>query len=127
MSARTSSRLLGLNRLNTKERKSPLAAIQVKEVQVRLPRLPEELRGLRLVQISDVHIGPLLRKDWLQGVVDRVQSLSPDLIAITPNGATAYVTNNGSNTVTPINTTNNTVGAPITVSTPYGIAITPAS
>ncbi len=63
--------------------RSALAGIQVKEVPVRVPRLPEALRGLRIVQISDVHIGALLRKEWLQAVVSRIQSLAPDLIAIT--------------------------------------------
>jgi YVTN family beta-propeller protein len=47
-------------------------------------------------------------------------------IAITRNGLTAYVTDFGSDTVTPINLRTNTPGAPITVgSQPYGIAITP--
>jgi predicted MPP superfamily phosphohydrolase len=63
--------------------RSALSAIAVKEVPVRLARLPEALRGLRIVQISDVHIGPLLRKDWLDGIVDRIAALAPDVIAIT--------------------------------------------
>ena len=50
----------------------------------------------------------------------------PWSIAITPNGHTAYVTNEASNSVTPINLSNNTAGAAIAVgSTPWGIAITP--
>ena len=60
-----------------------MGAIDVKEVAVKLPRLPEALRGLRLVQISDVHIGPLLKRAWLEAVVARVQSLKPDIVAIT--------------------------------------------
>ena len=40
--------------------------------------------------------------------------------------ATAYVANDGSNTVTPIRTATNTAGMPIRVGrSPYGIAITP--
>ena len=47
-------------------------------------------------------------------------------IAITPDGKTAYVTNDGSDTVTPIDTATNTPGTPIPVgSIPDGIAITP--
>ena len=47
-------------------------------------------------------------------------------IAITPDGKTAYVANDGSGTVTPIATATNTAGPPITVgSDPYAIAITP--
>ena len=47
-------------------------------------------------------------------------------IAITPNGATAYVANDADGTVTPINTATNTAETPITVGAgPYAIAITP--
>ena len=47
-------------------------------------------------------------------------------IAITPDGKTAYVANDGSDTVTPINTATNTAGPLITTGTfPWAIAITP--
>jgi YVTN family beta-propeller protein len=47
-------------------------------------------------------------------------------IAITPDGKTAYVTNNDSETVTPIATATNTAGPPIAAGhEPYDIAITP--
>jgi YVTN family beta-propeller protein len=47
-------------------------------------------------------------------------------VAITPDGRTAYVTNFGGGTVTPINTATNTAGATIAVgSNPFGVAITP--
>ena len=63
--------------------KSALAAVKVREVPVRLKNLPAHLAGTKLVQISDVHIGPLLRKEWLEGVVERIRALAPDLVAIT--------------------------------------------
>jgi len=63
--------------------RSALAGVQIKELDIKLRGLPRELAGLRLVQISDVHVGPLLRKDWVAHVVERVRSLSPDLVAIT--------------------------------------------
>lgn len=45
---------------------------------------PDFLRGLRVVQISDLHIGmPLLRKAWLQKVVDRIQAARADLVVVT--------------------------------------------
>jgi YVTN family beta-propeller protein len=47
-------------------------------------------------------------------------------IVITPDGKTAYVTNTGSDTVTPIRTATNTALKPVKVGDlPYGIAITP--
>ena len=63
--------------------RSALGSIRIKELEIGLRGLPRELAGFRLVQISDVHVGPLLRKDWVGHVVDQVRALSPDLVAIT--------------------------------------------
>ena len=63
--------------------RSALGGIQIREIDVKLRGLPPELAGFRLVQISDVHVGPLLRKDWVAGIVERIRGLSPDLVAIT--------------------------------------------
>ncbi len=45
--------------------------------------LPESLRDFRVVQISDIHANIAIKREWVQAVVDRVNSLSPDLIALT--------------------------------------------
>jgi predicted MPP superfamily phosphohydrolase len=63
--------------------RSALAGLRVKDVPVRISGLSSALAGLRIVQITDLHIGPLLRKEWVEGVVERVRSLKPDLVAIT--------------------------------------------
>ena len=63
--------------------RSALGEVQVKELDIFLRGLPAELAGFKLVQISDVHVGPLLRKDWVAQVVDRIARLSPDAVAIT--------------------------------------------
>lgn len=55
----------------------------VKRVELRLPGWPAALDGYRVVQISDVHIGRLLRRRFAQRVTERVNALSPDLVAIT--------------------------------------------
>jgi YVTN family beta-propeller protein len=48
-------------------------------------------------------------------------------VAITPNGADVYVANSGSNSVSEIATTTNTVINTVTVGTnPYGVAVTPS-
>jgi hypothetical protein len=60
-----------------------LRPVQVKRVEVPLRRLPRELDGLRVVQITDIHIGPTLDGAWLRSVVDKVNALKPDVIAIT--------------------------------------------
>jgi predicted MPP superfamily phosphohydrolase len=63
--------------------RSALAGMRIKDVPVRIANLPQALAGLRVVQISDVHIGALLQKEWVSGVVERVRALRPDLVAIT--------------------------------------------
>lgn len=60
-----------------------LRRVAVKRVSVPVPNLPAALDGLRIVQITDVHIGPTLRGAWLRHVVDQINALSADVIAIT--------------------------------------------
>ncbi|MEX1361775.1 MAG: metallophosphoesterase, partial [Nannocystaceae bacterium] len=55
----------------------------VQETEVPLKGLPPQAAGLRIVQISDVHVGPTIRGEYLAGVVDRVNALEPDIIAVT--------------------------------------------
>ena len=56
---------------------------RVKRVDIRLPALAPELEGLRIVQISDIHVGPTIQQGYLQAIVDRVNALEPDIIAVT--------------------------------------------
>lgn len=60
-----------------------LGEVEVKEVEVSLERLPRELSGLSVVQLTDVHIGPLIGNRFVGQVVDRTNSLRPDVVVIT--------------------------------------------
>ncbi len=53
------------------------------EIPVRLARLPRTLSGLRVAQLSDVHIGPLLGERFARRVVAETMRTRPDLIVIT--------------------------------------------
>lgn len=45
---------------------------------------PEFLKGLRLLQISDLHIGmPTLRQSWLDRVVDKIHLADPHYVVVT--------------------------------------------
>jgi len=55
----------------------------LEEMTVSLDKLPAEVSGFTLVQLSDLHLGPLTSVDRLCGIVDRVNGLSPDLVVIT--------------------------------------------
>jgi predicted MPP superfamily phosphohydrolase len=60
-----------------------LRQVKVKPLAITLDTLPPSLDGVRLVQITDLHIGPLVGGEWLRHVVDEVNYLKPDLIVIT--------------------------------------------
>ena len=55
----------------------------VRTVEITLPKLPVSLDGFSIVQLTDIHIGPFLKGDWLRGVVAKTNALSPDVVAIT--------------------------------------------
>lgn len=60
-----------------------LRHVAVKPLTVVLNRLPKSLDGLKIVQITDLHIGPITDGGWLRPIVDRVNALKPDIIVVT--------------------------------------------
>jgi uncharacterized protein len=48
-----------------------------------LPRLPQAWHGARLVQLSDLHIGPQVDESYLQSTFEQVRDLKPDLVVYT--------------------------------------------
>jgi predicted MPP superfamily phosphohydrolase len=51
--------------------------ITVEEVELALPRLPHAFEGLRLVQISDLHLGKHISAEHLHETIDRVNAQEP--------------------------------------------------
>jgi uncharacterized protein len=62
---------------------SALRTPAVKRVQLEVDSWPQALAGYRVVQISDIHVGSLIRRAFAQRLVDRCNALQPDMIAIT--------------------------------------------
>ena len=60
-----------------------LQPVTVKPLSISIKKLPSSLDGLRIAQITDLHIGPMIDGAWLRQVVDKVNALHPHLIAIT--------------------------------------------
>ena len=56
---------------------------RVVTVDVPLANLPPALDGLCIVQLSDLHVGTTIKRRYIQRIVDRVNTLNADLIAIT--------------------------------------------
>lgn len=59
-----------------------LRAPVVRDYEVHLPGLPRERDGLALVGISDLHLGTLIGRRWSERLVDRVNDLRPDVVAV---------------------------------------------
>jgi uncharacterized protein len=64
--------------------------LRVKELDARFPNLPEPLSGMRIVQISDLHVGPHTSRSFLARIVRKVQDARPDLIAVTGDQVDDY-------------------------------------
>ncbi|HEX4422021.1 MAG TPA: metallophosphoesterase [Kofleriaceae bacterium] len=55
----------------------------VRRIRVPLAKLPAAADGYTIVQLTDVHIGPMLGRRFAASVVQQVNALDPDLIVIT--------------------------------------------
>ncbi|MDC0741646.1 metallophosphoesterase [Polyangium mundeleinium] len=57
--------------------------LRVEHVEVPLSKLPRALDGFRIAQISDVHVGPIVGRKFLERVVSKVNDLDADVVVIT--------------------------------------------
>ena len=64
---------------------------RVVRVTVPIADLPSDLAGFRILQLSDLHIGPTIRRPFVDAVVDRANALHPDLVAVTGDVADGLV------------------------------------
>ncbi|MEO7885288.1 MAG: metallophosphoesterase [Polaromonas sp.] len=55
----------------------------VVNVDVPIQGLPAALHGFTVAQISDVHVGPTIKQQYLRRIVDKVNALDADVVAIT--------------------------------------------
>ncbi len=57
--------------------------MKLMRVTIPIKDLPEDLEGLRIIQISDIHVGPTIKRGFIEEIVQRVNNLDPDIIALT--------------------------------------------
>lgn len=57
--------------------------LQVESHTIALRRLPQELDGLRIVQLSDIHHSPFTSRAQVERAVETANELKPDIIALT--------------------------------------------
>jgi predicted MPP superfamily phosphohydrolase len=58
-------------------------SIQLRTYRVPIADLPASLRGLRLVQVSDTHVGSRVPAQFVQRVCERVAAMKPDVVLLT--------------------------------------------
>ncbi|HEX9433524.1 MAG TPA: metallophosphoesterase [Burkholderiales bacterium] len=56
---------------------------RIERIDLPVAGLHRDLEGLRIVQISDLHVGPNIGRRYVQRVVDLSRSLQPDLVVLT--------------------------------------------
>ena len=52
-------------------------------ISVPIANLPAEFEGFKIVQITDIHAGLTVKRDWIETIAQEVDVLKPDLIAFT--------------------------------------------
>lgn len=62
---------------------SALRRVGVVPVRVGLRNLPSELEGYKIVQLSDVHVGPTIGREFIEELVETVNREKPDAVVIT--------------------------------------------
>lgn len=55
----------------------------VVEIDIPIRGLAPELAGFTIVQLSDIHVGPTIKRKYVEAIVKRVNGLHADLVAIT--------------------------------------------
>lgn len=56
---------------------------RIKQIEVKIAGLPPEWRGKTIVQLSDIHLGPVQQAAFMQKIVEKTNAVHPDLVVIT--------------------------------------------
>ena len=57
--------------------------LEISPVKIVIPHLPREFHGFRIAQLSDIHIGGFMTEEQIRNVVNIVNGLKVDLVALT--------------------------------------------
>lgn len=56
---------------------------RIKEVAIPVEGLPEALDGFKIAQITDLHVGPTIGRDYVERLVGKVREIAPDATVLT--------------------------------------------
>lgn len=68
----------------------------LKEVVIPVEGLSPDLEGFRIVQITDIHVSPTIKRPFVESVVERVNRLDGDIVALTGDlvdGSVSWLSN----------------------------------
>lgn len=57
--------------------------IRIETITIKTSKIPESVGRLRIVQISDVHLGLIIREERLRNILERVKEAGPDIFVST--------------------------------------------
>ena len=57
--------------------------IKVKKTTIYIKNLPSAWENKKIIHISDIHLGPILREKFFHQVIEKIKSLKPDAVFIT--------------------------------------------
>ena len=60
-----------------------LREVAMKKIRVPIAKLPKNLSGFKIVQITDVHVGPTIGGAFIDDLVAMTNAIEPDLVCIT--------------------------------------------
>jgi predicted MPP superfamily phosphohydrolase len=73
--------------LNAVSMKNAFAGPRTKTIELKHPHResssPSQRKPLRMVQISDLHVGPIIQDEYVSRVVEQIQALNPDILVAT--------------------------------------------
>ncbi|MDO9182217.1 MAG: metallophosphoesterase [Bacteriovorax sp.] len=55
----------------------------IKKIKIKIPELPLEFEGLKIVQMSDIHVGQTIKADYVELLVNMSNEISPDIVVLT--------------------------------------------
>ena len=55
---------------------------RVREVELSVNKQAGELKSLNIVMASDIHVGTIIGRSWLEPFVDKINALSPDIVLL---------------------------------------------
>jgi predicted MPP superfamily phosphohydrolase len=70
-------------------------SLHVKEVPVPSSRWPAALKGFKIVQVTDIHVGPTIGRAFMEEMVRRINALEADLVVVTGDLVDGSVANLG--------------------------------